>query len=127
MIIGNTKIEIVWPGWFLGTPGLLLMIAMPCVLLFALYKYTSISKVRKIAFTPFCILGPFLIYSLWPLLLSLSHFVMVSAPDGTTRANYSTMANLFGVYSEYVWTLLTGVIVYMIYLSLRKKSQRLNS
>jgi len=118
MQIGNKNIEFVWPGLFHGTPGILLVIVMPCFLIFALYRYTSVSKLRKIAYTPLCILGPFLLSTLFPLLISTSGFIQVSNSDAFER--YVAIATLFGDYSNYVWTLLTSFVVYGIYIKLKK-------
>lgn len=118
MQIGNKNIELVWPGLFYGTPGILLVIVMPCFLIFALYRYTSFSKLRKIAYTPLCILGPQLLAMLFPLLISISGFIQVSNYDVFKR--YVAIATLFGDYSDYVWTLLTSFVVYGIYIKLKK-------
>jgi len=118
MNIGHQHIELVWPGWFYATPGILLVIVMPCFLIYALYRYTSISKLRKIAFTPLCIFAPILIYMLIPLLISISGFIEVSNSDALEK--YIAIGSLFGDYSNYVWTILTGFVVSGIYANLKK-------
>ena len=124
MQIGNKNIELVWPGLFHAIPAILLFIVMPCFLIFALYKYSPASKLRKIAYTPLCILGPFLICGLIPLLLSISGFFEVS--DSGVFERYVALSTIFGDYSNYVWTLLTSFVVYGIhkYLKKHQKSEK---
>ena len=120
MQIGNKNIELVWPGLLHAIPAILLFIVMPCFLIFALYKYSSTSKLRKIAYTPLCILGPFVIWGLIPLLLSIGFF---QVSDSGLFETYVALSTIFGDYSNYVWTLLTSFVVYGIYKYLKKNQK----
>ncbi len=122
MQIGNINIELAWPGLFNAAPAILLFIVMPCFLVFALFRYSSASQFRKIAYTPLCILGPFLISGLIPLLLAISGFIVVSNSGVFER--YVALSTIFGDHSNYVWTFLTGFVVYGIYNHLRKSHRK---
>lgn len=118
MRIGNGNYELIWPGWFNASPAILLFVVMPSFLIFALYRYTSLSKSKKIAYTPLCILGPPLISGLIPLAISISGFFQVSNSGVFER--YVDLSTIFGIYSNYVWALLASFVVYGIYNHLRK-------
>jgi hypothetical protein len=122
MQIGNKNVELVWPGLFYAGPAILLFIVMPGFLIFALYKYSSASKLRKIAYVPLCILGPLVIYGLIPFLLSIVGFFRVT--DSGIFETYVAFSTIFGDYSNYVWTLLTGVVVYGICRYLKKHEKK---
>lgn len=126
MQIGNKNVELIWPGLFDATPAILLFVVMPCFLIYGLFKYSSASKLRKKAYIPLCILGPFLIFGLIPLAIALSGFYQVS--DGVNVAGvferYCSLSTIFGIYSNYVWTLLASFVIYGIYNHLRKTTQK---
>ena len=126
MQIGNKNVELVWPGLFDAAPAILLFVVMPSFLIYGLFKYSSASKLRKVAYIPLCILGPFLISGLIPLAIALSGFYQVS--DGVKVAGvferYSSLSTIFGIYSNYVWTLFASFVVYGIYNHLKKSTPK---
>lgn len=125
MHFGN--VELVWPGLFWAVPTLCLLIVMPSVLIFSLFKYTSMSKWKKLSLAPVCVLGPLLATCVWPLIISLSGSVRISDSGGSRRADWQTTVDLFGDYSIYVWTAVTCFSVYMIYMSIRSSHKRMTT
>jgi hypothetical protein len=127
MHFGNVKVEFVWPGLFWAVPAFALLIVLPAILIFSLFKYTSMSKVKKLALTPICVFSPLLVTSLWPLILSLSGLVIVSDSNGSQRADWQTTADIFGDYSVYVWTVPTCLLIYLVFINLRSGYKRISS
>ena len=116
--VGSKHFDIIWPGWFLGTPGLLMMLVYPSILLFALFEYASMPLKRKFLYVPLCLIGPFLITGLLPIPVTF----FVTASNSTAFENYQAVAMMFGDFSNYVWTILTGGIVYAIYSFIKKRA-----
>lgn len=123
MQVGN--IEIVWPGWFWAIPTLCVLVVLPSVLLFLVFKYSRMPAWRKALLVPACVLGPLFATSLWPLIISLSGLVRVGGATASRRADWRTTADLFGDYGVYLWTVVTCFVVYAIYMRTRVRHQRL--
>jgi hypothetical protein len=122
MQIGNKSIELVWPGLFYAIPAILLFLVMPGFLIFSLCKYSSASKLRKIPYIPLCMVGPFVICGVIPFLLSIMGFFRLT--DSGVFETYVAFSSIFGEYSNYVWTLFTGVVVYGIHRYLKNHGKK---
>lgn len=113
MQVGN--LEIVWPGWFWAIPTLCVLIVLPSVLLFVLFKYSRIRLWKKALCVPACLLGPLFATSVWPLILSLTGVIRIGDSAGGRSADWRETAELFGDYSVYVWMVPTCLAVYAVY------------
>jgi len=113
MQVGNA--EIVWPGWFWAIPTLCVLIVLPSVLLFVLFKYARMRLWKKALCVPACLLGPLLATSVWPLIISLTGVIRIGDSTGGRPADWRETAELFGDYGVYVWMAPTCLVVYAIY------------
>jgi len=120
MGVGMAQIRFVWPGIGPAIAPILVFVAMPIVLIFSVYRYTSIPKSRKIILIPVCVVAPVLIASVLPLLVSLSGLVRVGRDGVSGRADYITVYRMFGDYSADVWSLFSSIVVCMIAAVLRE-------
>jgi hypothetical protein len=123
MQVGN--VEIVWPGWFWAIPTVCVLIVLPSILLFVLYKYSRIRFWKTALCVPACLLGPLFATSVWPLIISLTGVIRIGDSAGGRPANWRETAELFGDYSVYVWMVPTGLVVYAVYR--RSRTPRMDS
>ena len=114
MQVGNTTVEFVWPGLLDGFPAIALLIIMPLLLICGCFRYTKLSLLKKFCLIPLALVGPLLMSSLWPLILSLSGFLRVASVHEQRRVNWTEASNIFGHHSIYVWTVLTFIAVLVV-------------
>lgn len=120
MRIGNY--ELIWPGTVEAIPGILLFLILPAALAYSILRHSAFSVSRRVLLILPALIAPYLLALLFPLLLSLSGMFRVSSPNGEDRSQtWMEVYGTFGRYSGHVWSALSAVAVYWIYMAFRRK------
>jgi hypothetical protein len=120
MHIGNY--EIVWPGLIGALPFIFVFIIFPGLLIYGIFKYTRLSPAKKILLMPICLVGPTILTELWSLLLSLSGFFQIGSIErGNRSMTWHEVYNLFGHNSCYIWSIITGIVIYNVFIYLKRQ------
>ena len=110
----GTGLHFQWPGLFFALPGLIMGLVLPAVLIFVVFRRTTLRLWTKIILIPACIIAPLLATALWPFLIKISGFIGATGGDGTVLYDF-VASKLFGDYSDYIWVGITAVIVLFIF------------
>ena len=110
----NPNLEFVMPGVIDAIPLIVILFLLPIWLLVILFKYSGVSRFKKALLVPVCIVAPLIVGLAWPLVIKYSGLVGTTGPGGSAPyLHYAT--GLFGEFSEYVWTTLTAIAVFVVH------------
>ncbi len=106
---------------FFAIPVIIILIVLPIILLYIVFRRTKQKTWVKIALIPVCLISPLIATAAWPLLIQLSGIMGATGGDG--KVPYGIIATkLFGDYSEYVWGGITSIMVFLIYKNQNKNA-----
>lgn len=115
------QLQFHWPSLFDAIPASLLFVVLPGYLIWLVFKYTSLSALKKALLAPVCLAAPFVVTAFWPLALKLSGIIEVSGP-GNIQLPYGWYSReLFGRASDYVWVALTALAILVLRAGLKAK------